>query len=152
MERTAVAAGLLRSAVNAKFGAGSAQKLQMHQPGPEDLAKVDKATETIDADKATVTMQEAPGQSVQMKLVKVNGLWKVAVASMLPPLGDEAAKEALRGMGNFADALEATAKDVEAGKFATLQETNGAIEARLLSSMVPSTQPTTAPAIGPARP
>ncbi len=148
MQRTAIAAGQLRKVIEAKFGAEAAGKLSMQQPSDEDIAKVDKAVETVDGDNATVTMTDAPGQSVDMKLIKSNGAWKVAVAPMLPPVGEDAAKEAVRGMSNYAEALEATAKDTEAGTFANIKEVNGAIDARKLAGTLP---PTTHPATAPAR-
>ena len=41
---------------------------------------------------------EVAGPGVKIDLLKVEGKWKVAVASMLPPLGPDAIKETLRGM------------------------------------------------------
>lgn len=136
----------LTDAATAKFGeAGeeiTGQKMKME----DNLKQIDDAKIEVKGDEATIISQD---QKSPVTLKKVNGEWKVDIASM--PNVDRIA-EAAPMINAMANAASATTADINADKYKTVDEAKAAFRSKMMAAMMasmpqhPSTQPgTTAP-------
>jgi hypothetical protein len=116
---------------------------------PEDAAKIDAAKVSIDGETATVKVNDAVDP---LKLRRVEGAWRVVVGTQEPgsaPAQRESQLALLRGL---TEAMNASAADINADKFASAQEAETAVKDRLgavltkaLQNEGPTSKPTTRP-------
>jgi hypothetical protein len=149
--------GDLEQALVKRFGknyaeeeSGTAIREQFESARDEDLpndlkrAKLGKP----DGDTVLVIFDEAASDDRQGRLVRVDGQWKMDIGS----LSNYFSVDDTPGVRAIADAAAGLAKDVTAGKFASLEETATAVEERLTAAeSVGAKKPQPAPAAKPKR-
>ena len=110
-------------------------------PGSTDFnEQLKSAKEEINGDTATITPAGANvGSKDQMKLKKVEGKWKLDMAS-LPAEGidDPSATKMLSAM---ADVAKSTATEIDQGKYATPKDAKDAMTQKLLPLISPPAAP-----------
>jgi hypothetical protein len=115
----------------------------------EDATKVDKATEKVDGDRAT--LQLGP-QAAPIALRKVNGTWHVLFGEGAYSGADHQAqrRQTLEG---FIKAMKTTADEIAADKYPGIQDAEAALKERLsavVSKAMQVSPPTSKPASRPA--
>lgn len=116
----------LSNAAATRFGASGGVIAKPMLTG-DDLALLDSAEEKIDGDRATVTIA---GQAHPMRFIRADGKWRLLVEQYadVPP---EEMGGRVKMLRDLAMALNESAKDIEAGKWATPQEAERFIQDRL---------------------
>ena len=171
----AVAIADLDRAMITKFGAAQTEPVMGDKDAvlSDVMAKLDKATQTVHGDTATVTSQPDPtppgaagatgatagatgddsGPSPQdtMTLMKVDGQWKVSVADMAKGSSDENVQKTLASVDAAVAGYRSVLSDLNAGKLASPDDVGKALKAKLMTPMgggTPGTAPQTAPTGG----
>jgi len=149
-----------RAALVSKFGEDAATKLTDTSAADEASAeaRIEQAAVKVDNDKASVVMKsDVPGDPDPdpMQMVKVDGKWKLPMATMTEGMDVAAVDSGLRRMKLISEAVTQTTADVTSGKFQSPDEVNDAIRGKLASAMLaeaasaaaanPATRPATAP-------
>jgi len=121
----------MQDAAVAKWGdAGKAIAGEMGKPSDEILKNIDKAEIKEEGDTATFKGQN---DKETVKLKKVDGKWKIDLASM-PDQGElEKAGPALKAMTKAADD---TATDIKADKFKTVDEAKQAFGLKVMAAVM----------------
>lgn len=121
----------MQDAAVAKWGdAGKAIAGEMGKPSDEILKNIDKAEIKEEGDTATFKGQN---DKETVKLKKVDGKWKIDLASM-PDQGElEKAGPALKAMTKAADD---TATDIKADKFKTVDEAKQAFGMKVMAAVM----------------
>ena len=114
------------SAAVARFGEAGKGKAAM----PDIVAEAEAAEIKIDGD--TATASNKPDAKDPMKLVKKDGQWKVDLVSI--PADSKRMADNAPGMTK---ALDETATDIKAGKFASPEEAHQALGIRMQAGGVP---------------
>jgi hypothetical protein len=116
---------------------------------PEELAKIDAATVTIDEDRATLTVE---GEDRPVKLRRIDGKWKVVVSEEPADATPPQRADQLTLVQGLADAMNSCADDIAADKFPTAEDAKnavkerlGAVQAKALQSDPPTSRPATQP-------
>jgi hypothetical protein len=117
----------LAKALDAKFGAGTAESMHVKADKKPEIGKVEVTDVKEEGDKATVKTKEtrkdgSAGKEESMTLAKVDGSWYVSPAKDDPAFGDDALKMADVMHDAFSAAgkdMAALADDVSAGKVAS---------------------------------
>ena len=140
----AVAIADLNRAMTAKFGASPTQQL-MGDPADAlraNLDKLDKATEQVNGDTATVVSPPDPaagptsapaGASPQdsMMLRKVGGQWKVSVSDLAKGSNDENVQRTLGSVDTAVAAYRSVLADVNAGKLTSVDAVAAELNAKM---------------------
>jgi len=145
----------LRSAEKEKFGKATTAPSPVAGPMPRQaIAEIDTFVEKIDGDKATVCPPTDP--SLAIALVRVDGKWKLPIASLLgrvDPTTVETLDASTRAQVAIIDAVTG---EVQAGKLTTEEQVKSELIKRLAERLAAATrtatpQPATAPVSQPAR-
>jgi len=116
---------------------------------PNDLAKLDAAKVDIKGDTATI---EIDPRAKPMTFHQTNGNWRLVVTDYANAKPQDLPRQ-IKLLKEMTSALNESAKELEAGKYATPQEAERYVQDRLHAVMMetyrPPTQPTTAPATRP---
>jgi len=138
------ALAVLHKAAEQAYGVEGANKVtgDMLAQSAEGLAAIDKADATIDGDTATVKFAAASDPPV--RLVKVDGFWKLPFSQLLEGADKAAEQRRYKELRHQADLARKTAEEVKAGRYR-----EGALKAaevwrsRLLelSATAPATKP-----------
>ncbi len=136
----AALAGLHKSAA-AAFGEEGAKTVTSDLEGEssQGLAAIEKAEVVTNADEATVRYPGA--QDRPIRLVRVNGLWKVS----LPPVDPETTAKQLdlriTELDELTQQADALAAEIAAGKFSDADKAAETWRNRELQTVAPATQP-----------
>lgn len=115
---------------------------------PEDSARIDAASVSIDGDSATLVFADG---NETMKLRRIDGAWRIVVAQEPDKStpGHRAEQYAL--VQGLADAINQCAEDIKSDKFADVDDAKNAVKdrvgtvlARAMQSNPPTSRPTTA--------
>jgi hypothetical protein len=153
----AVAIADLNRAMTAKFGASPTQQL-MGDPADAlraNMDKLDKATEQVNGDTATVVSPPDPaavptsapaGASPQdsMMLRKVDGQWKVSVSDLAKGSNDENVQRTLASVDTAVAGYRSVLADVNAGKLTSVDAVAAELNAKMSANG--ATPPPAAPA------
>lgn len=117
-----------QDAATARFGDGGSSV----SGGLPSMDDIDKATETIDGETATLAMQNSD-KSVRLK--KIAGKWKVDLFSVLGinPDSIDTAKRVLTSVGK---AATATAQQIKNGQFKSAQAADDALQQQMKLAVV----------------
>ena len=135
-----VAGKKLGDAAKAEFGGAAADPIGRGMLDPADLEKLEDATVlNTAADAAVMTV---PGQPRPMSFRKQGAQWKLVVTDFGGAAADNVAKQTrlIRAMAN---AIDAAAADIAAGKHKTTEEATFAIQQSLHQVMLRFYRPTT---------
>ena len=145
----------LRAAEKEKFGKATTGPSSVAGPMPrEAIAEIDTFVEKIDGDKATVCPPKDP--SLAIALVRVDGKWKLPIASLLGKI-DPTNVETLDASTHAQVAIiDAVAAQVKAGRLTSEEQVKQELVKRLAERLAAATrsatpQPATAPVSQPAR-
>lgn len=147
-----VAARHLRDAARDKFAADNAAAPNPAlirdgsvpgAPGPEDQPQLDNAQVQIDGDVATVQL---PNQPKPIKLRRTDNLWRIDLADYAAVQPDQLGEQTEVNHG-LATALEDTTDEINAGRYASAQEAESAVQQKIHSVIAPQLKnlATTAP-------
>jgi hypothetical protein len=106
---------------------GAANPMAQGTITPEDAIKIDKATEKIDGDTATLQIS---GQPTAVTLRKSNGSWKVVYGEGAYSGPDHQAQRR-QILESFIQAMKTSADEIAADKYATVQDAEAALKERL---------------------
>ena len=142
------AMGRFRDASVKAFGAEEAKKLvgDIDADQAQSLAQLDKASEQINGDAATVSF--GGDQVIQLK--KSGDKWTLPVVTLAPDINAGTIDQWMAtetSMVKFADGMTA---DVASGKYKTADDARNDIQKKRMEQMMSTTQPATAPAGEPA--
>jgi hypothetical protein len=122
--QTDVELSTLEKAVREKFGKAAADDV-IHAIGYATAEDIEDATETIAGDKATVKWKDANMDPVLM--VRVDGVWKVAVGESLKAWGADDWKTYEKATRAMAALAKATMTQMAEGKLATADAVKDAV-------------------------
>jgi hypothetical protein len=153
-----VAARHLRDTARDKFAAdnGAAPNPAMVRdgvvpgaPAPEDQQQLDSAQVQIDGDTATVQLADRPQP---IKLRRADNLWRIDLADYAS-VQPAQLPEQTEVNHDLAAALDEASQEIAAGKYASAQEAESAIQQKIHAVIAPQLKnlPTTAPASPPMR-
>ncbi|MDB5293310.1 MAG: hypothetical protein JWL69_4551 [Phycisphaerales bacterium] len=108
----------------------------------DGLAAIDRAEESIDGNTATVKYTGATDPAV--KLVKVDGLWKLPLSQLLNGADKVTEERRLTELATQTKVAKDTTADITAGKYKTPEKAAEVWRARLLQTVLP--KPETRPA------
>ncbi|HZK81328.1 MAG TPA: hypothetical protein VFC46_09685 [Humisphaera sp.] len=108
---------LLHKAAEKAYGAEGANKVtgDMAAQSAEGLAAIEKADATIDGDTAVVKFAGATDPPV--RLVKVDGAWKLPFSQLLDGADKAAEQRRIKELKHQADVARKTAEEVKAGRY-----------------------------------
>ncbi len=156
-----VSAHRLREAARTKFASDGGKPANARdgtipgQPPPEQAAQLAAAQVQINGDQASVSI---PDRAAPIQLRKINGIWLIDMAEFAnggpQQIGEQAELD-----HNLAAAMNEAADEITAGKYASAQEAESAVQQKIhaviapqikaMSTTGPTTGPTTAPTTGP---
>ena len=120
------AARALGEAARNKFAA-TGDALSKGMPLRDEIAKLDGAQVAIDGDTAILKL---PGQSKPLRLLKVDGRWKLSIADYAGVSADKIAGESAVHK-DLAAVYNSVAADITADKFPTAQDAQRALQQKL---------------------
>jgi hypothetical protein len=154
-----LANGRLRAAEREKFGkASTAPSSPVSGPIPREAAgEIDSFIEKIDGDHATVCPPKAP--TLTIELVRVDGKWKLPIASLLGKIDPAAAYTLDASTHVRVTIIDALTAEVKAGKLTSEEQVRQELDKRLADRLAAATRgsappppaPATAPVSQPAR-
>lgn len=153
-----MAHGRLRAVQKEKFGkATTAPSMTPGGSEADTPEEINSLQETIEGDRATVRTPGEPGMS--MEFIRVDGRWKLPVASLVGPIDSTAPETMDSATRAQVEIIDAIAADVRSGRLANerqvREELTRRFAERLATAVKSSSQhtpsPTTAPVSKPAR-
>jgi hypothetical protein len=130
----------LRLAAIERFGEASARVLNGGVPSEDEIRLMDAATEKIDGDRATVSMKGGP-RSGQMQLVRVEGMWKIAVGQGMAGKTPQQIEGAIATLQKTARIVGEITEEVTAGKYKSAREAADALALKAQRAAQPASQP-----------
>ena len=117
------------------------------QPPPEQAAQLAAATVHIDGDSATVSIPDRP---MPIKLRQLNGEWLIDLADFASATPAQISEQA-EVDHNLAAAIKEAADEITAGRYASAQEAESAVQQKIHAVIspaikaIPATLPATVP-------
>ena len=108
-----VALAKLQAAVTKQFGAELGRAV-VHAAGVEDAKDIEAATEKVDADQATIEFKD---HSTPVRMVKVDGKWKISLTDMLGEATDLQVDQLAKNISEFSAEADRLTGLVENQKF-----------------------------------
>jgi hypothetical protein len=151
MSDMALALANLRRAATQAYGVDGVRALAGDREAQlaDGLSKLDAAHESIDGDHAQVTTDDPESEPV--KLVRVDGRWKVPMSDLAPSVDPTIVEQRLTDLAVQINVINKTAREVEAGHYATPQAAGEALRSEMMkvamqqAATTQSTQPAPAP-------
>jgi hypothetical protein len=147
----------LRAAEKDKFGKATTSP-SMSAPRPalssEAVGEIDSFVEKIDGDHATVGPAKDPSLAIQ--LIRVDGKWKLPIASLVGPIDPSAANTLDASTHAQIAIIDGLTAEVKAGKLTTEEQVRQELMRRLAERLAAATRaanpaPSTAPVSQPAQ-
>lgn len=137
----AAALAALHKSAAAAFGDEGAKTVisDLEGESSQGLAAIDKADVSIDADEAMVRYPGA--QDRPIRLVRVNGLWKVSLPPIDPGTTTKQLDLRITELDELTSQADALAAEIAGGKFADAEKAAEAWRNRVLQTVAPTTQP-----------
>jgi hypothetical protein len=116
-------------------------------PGPEDEQRLANAEVKIDGDTATVQLSDRPKP---IKLQKTDNVWRIDLADYAAVQAGQLIEQTEVNR-NLAAALEEASQEITAGKYASAQEAESAVQQKIHAVIAPqlknlaTSEPTTRP-------
>lgn len=118
-----------------RFGEAEADKYQIGGNAIKaplmPIRNIDKLNLKIDGDQAVLTIPDRVN-SPELKLRKVNGVWKLYIGQLIPQVAQ--APAVIPVLNAMAKECEATAQDIRAGHFRTAEEAAAVMKIRILNA------------------
>jgi hypothetical protein len=149
-----VATRRLRDAARIKFSTDGGNNPAMVRDGtvpgsppPEQAAQLAAAQVQIDGEQATVSIPDRP---MPIKLKRINGEWLIDLADFATGTPQQIGEQADLDR-SLAAAMKETADEINAGRYASAQEAESAVQQKIHAvitpqvKMIPTTMPATVP-------
>jgi hypothetical protein len=135
-----------RRAAEAQFGAKEYNEAMGDPDGRQRaaMARIDITTETIDGDKATLSLPDEPPTI----LYRRQGKWQVVIGSLSPSDSPEAIEARAHGLERQAAAIDDITEEIDAAKYRSMREVLTILHGQMMKAAVDSPEeaaPTTAP-------
>ncbi len=137
----AAALATLHKSAAAAFGDEGAKTVSSDLEGEssQGLAAIEKADVTSEADEAMVRYPGA--QDRPIRLVRVNGLWKVSLPPIDPGTTTKQLDLRIKELDQLTRQANALSAEIEGGKFSDAEKAAEAWRNRVLQTVAPTTQP-----------
>lgn len=152
-----IANSRLRTAEREKFGKATTAPSVASSLEPTSTTEFDSFVEKIDGDHATVSTPRVPATS--MEFIRVNGKWKLPIASLVGKLDSTIADTMGAATAAQIQIIDALTAEVKAGTLTSEEQVRAELakrlEARIAATRAatqPATHPATAPAAAPVAP
>lgn len=134
----AAALSRLRLAAVEKFGEPGGITFQGGVPTEDDVKRIQSAEEKIEGDTAIVTVAGgASPQPTRMRMVKVNGAWKISVAHMVAGQSPAVVDNELKKAQTTMKVVNETIDEIKSGKHATDKAASEALKNKMKAAFPP---------------
>jgi len=147
MASSAAAAATLRRSSGARYGEDASRRLDAESSKP---GRLEAARESIDGDAAAVELPTTGPSASTVRLVRVDGLWRIPVTDLLGGEDPENVGRLVPTMRSMARIMNEVADEIAADKYRTFEAARDTMRLRLREAAAVHAVEPTAPATRPA--